>query len=83
MTYNSLKNDVHFIVDTLDKYSEGRWKLIEKRLPKKDILSHVAHEATCHEDVETTRPLLLNDHASKSKRQNVRFKFLCNAFEYF
>ncbi|KAL2320250.1 hypothetical protein Fmac_029219 [Flemingia macrophylla] len=38
MTYNPPGNDVHLMADTLNKYFELRWKTIEKKLPKSDVL---------------------------------------------
>ena len=38
MDYNPSGNDVHLMADTLNKYFELRWKAIEKKLPKSDVL---------------------------------------------
>lgn len=32
MTYNPLRNDFHFMVDTLGKFFNVRWKVIEKKI---------------------------------------------------
>ncbi|XP_061373537.1 transcription factor GTE8-like [Gastrolobium bilobum] len=56
MTYNPRGNDVHLMADTLSKYFEVRWKTIDKKLPRTDVLPLPAKPDTC-EDVESTRPM--------------------------
>ncbi|RDX86072.1 Transcription factor GTE8, partial [Mucuna pruriens] len=55
MTYNPPGNDVHIMADTLNKYFELRWKAIEKKLPRSDILPLPAKPDNC-EGVKTKRP---------------------------
>nr|KYP63441.1 Bromodomain-containing protein DDB-G0270170 [Cajanus cajan] len=56
MTYNPPGNDVHLMADTLNKYFELRWKTIEKKLPRSDVLPLPAKPDNCG-DVKTKRPV--------------------------
>ncbi|XP_034926124.1 transcription factor GTE10 isoform X2 [Populus alba] len=62
MKYNPPGNDVHSMAETLSKYFEVRWKVIEKKLPvttgvesmpsRTDV--HIERETTVHIERETT-----------------------------
>ncbi|CAJ1784480.1 unnamed protein product [Sphenostylis stenocarpa] len=55
MTYNPPGNDFHLMADTLSKFFELRWKTIEKKLPRSDVLPLPAKPDNC-EGVKTKRP---------------------------
>ncbi|ESW12884.1 hypothetical protein PHAVU_008G150100 [Phaseolus vulgaris] len=55
MTYNPPGNDVHLMADTLSKFFELRWKTIEKKLPRNDVLPLPAKPDNC-EGVKPRRP---------------------------
>ncbi|XP_045797136.1 transcription factor GTE8-like isoform X2 [Trifolium pratense] len=55
MTYNPPGNDVYIMADTLRKYFEGRWKTIEKKLPRSDALP-LPTKPGPRQNVKTTRP---------------------------
>ncbi|KAK7373405.1 hypothetical protein VNO80_06812 [Phaseolus coccineus] len=55
MTYNPPGNDFHLMADTLSKFFELRWKTIEKKLPRNDVLPLPAKPDYC-EGVKTRRP---------------------------
>jgi hypothetical protein len=62
MKYNPPGNDVHSMAETLRKYFEVRWKVIEKKLPvttgvesmPSRIDVHIERETTVHIERETT-----------------------------
>ncbi|TKY63117.1 Transcription factor GTE8 [Spatholobus suberectus] len=56
MTYNPPGNDVHVMADTLNKFFELRWKAIEKKLPRSDVLPLPMKPDNC-EGVKTKRPV--------------------------
>ncbi|XP_068664762.1 transcription factor GTE9-like [Aristolochia californica] len=56
MTYNPPGNDVHIMADTLRKFFELRWKVIEKKLPLSDPQLAPAKPGPLPE-VETVKPL--------------------------
>ncbi|KAK7302220.1 hypothetical protein RJT34_13104 [Clitoria ternatea] len=49
MTYNPPGNDVHIMADTLSKFFETRWKVIEKKLPVNDCVPSEPSRPTCVE----------------------------------
>jgi len=55
MTYNPPGNDVHLMADTLSKFFELRWKTIEKKLPRNDVLPLPAKPDNS-EGVKTKKP---------------------------
>ncbi|XP_057482398.1 transcription factor GTE8-like isoform X3 [Actinidia eriantha] len=55
MTYNPRGNDVHFMADTLSKFFEVRWKLIEKKLPKSS--NSLQEKSRLHENKERVKPM--------------------------
>lgn len=55
MTYNQPGNDVHSMADTLRKFFEIRWKVIEKKLPKASQPS--LEKSSLHEEKEAIKPL--------------------------
>ncbi|XP_057464865.1 LOW QUALITY PROTEIN: transcription factor GTE8 [Actinidia eriantha] len=57
MTYNPRGNDVHFMADTVSKFFEVRWKVIEKKLPKDSHLYPSPEISGLHEEKETLKPL--------------------------
>ncbi|CAK8541142.1 unnamed protein product [Lathyrus sativus] len=57
MTYNPPGNDVHIMADTLRKYFEMRWKTIEKKLSKSDVLLPLPTKPAPSQDVKTTRAM--------------------------
>ncbi|XP_057491106.1 transcription factor GTE8-like isoform X2 [Actinidia eriantha] len=54
MTYNPRGNDVHFMADTLSKFFEVRWKVIEKKLPKSS--DSLQEKSRLHEE-ERVKPM--------------------------
>lgn len=56
MTYNQPGNDVHFMADTLCKFFEVRWKVIEKKLTKTSQPS--LEKSSLREEKEAIKPLL-------------------------
>ncbi|XP_052189164.1 transcription factor GTE8 isoform X1 [Diospyros lotus] len=55
MTYNPPENDVHLMADTLSKFFEIRWKVIEKKLPKDSQL--FPEKLGIHEEKERRQPM--------------------------
>ncbi|KAI8541360.1 hypothetical protein RHMOL_Rhmol08G0054300 [Rhododendron molle] len=55
MTYNQPGNDVHFMADTLCKFFEVRWKVIEKKLTKTSQPSQ--EKSSLREEKEAIKPL--------------------------
>ncbi|KAG5534756.1 hypothetical protein RHGRI_022763 [Rhododendron griersonianum] len=55
MTYNQPGNDVHFMADTLCKFFEVRWKVIEKKLTKTSQPS--LEKSSLREEKEAIKPL--------------------------
>ncbi|XP_059641356.1 transcription factor GTE9-like [Cornus florida] len=56
MTYNPPGNDFHFMADTVRKFFEMRWKVIEKKL-RVDDSQQLPESSGLHEAVETFKPV--------------------------
>ncbi|KAA8548201.1 hypothetical protein F0562_004538 [Nyssa sinensis] len=58
MTYNPPTNDVYIMANTLSKFFELRWKVIEKKLPVNDSQS-LLEKSGLHEEteMETVKPM--------------------------
>ncbi|KAK9272958.1 hypothetical protein L1049_003338 [Liquidambar formosana] len=59
MTYNPPGNDVHFMADTLSKFFEVRWKVIEKKIIGTDrtVAQPLPEKAGFHRKIETAKPM--------------------------
>ncbi|KAJ6418131.1 hypothetical protein OIU84_001504 [Salix udensis] len=54
MKYNPPGNDFHFMAETLSKYFEDRWKVIEKKIPVTADVEPVPSRADMRMEMETT-----------------------------
>ncbi|CAK7336647.1 unnamed protein product [Dovyalis caffra] len=77
MKYNPPGNDVHFMAETLSKYFEVRWKVIEKKLPvTTDVESKPSRADVCTEMETTSIPPLkkkkITPSDNKVKTETVR-----------
>ncbi|XP_019168196.1 PREDICTED: transcription factor GTE8-like isoform X2 [Ipomoea nil] len=68
MTYNPPGNHVHIMADTLRKFFEMRWKLIEKKIPV-SIAESAEVNSGLHEESETTKPVSSKPVSSSKKRK--------------
>nr|GMC48638.1 transcription factor GTE8-like [Ipomoea batatas] len=68
MTYNPPGNHVHIMADTLRKFFEMRWKLIEKKIPV-GIAESAEVNSGLHEESETTKPVSSKPVSSSKKRK--------------
>ncbi|PSR87504.1 Transcription factor like [Actinidia chinensis var. chinensis] len=69
MTYNPRGNDVHFMADTLSKFFEVRWKLIEKKLPKSS--NSLQEKSRLHEDKERVKSMPPSKKRKITSRQKI------------
>ncbi|GMJ14006.1 global transcription factor group E8 [Hibiscus trionum] len=78
MTYNPPGNDVHIMAETLSKYFEARWKVIEKKLPitmnvdAKPSISAEAIEVETNCDILPLKKKKINPKESIIKPEPVR-----------
>lgn len=64
MTYNPPGNHFHLLADTLCKFFEMRWKLIEKKIPS-SVAESAEINSGLHEESETTKPVSSKPISSK------------------
>ncbi|CAH9135558.1 unnamed protein product [Cuscuta epithymum] len=68
MTYNPPGNHVHVMADTLRKFFEMRWKLIEKKIPV-TVAESAEVNSGLHEESETIKPVSSKPVSSSKKRK--------------